>query len=372
MAKIYGTIMELNPFHNGHQYFLEQFLKIANGQSTVIVISGNYVQRGELSCLSKTTKAKILTDLGIDLVLELPFVFANQGADYFAYHAVKILQSVGVTDLVFGSETGDINLLKTMQYNFQYSTYKQGKNSNLGAFQANDILGISYLKAVEKLKASIDVHLVKRVKPSENITSASAIRKLHLQNHDITPFLQADVEANLLDTSFANQTLISTAYLNLTYALNAQLSIKLAENNQLLKRLLEIYLKNQDKEQLFAAFEMQESSGIYNLATWAELAADKNNSKYKYQRILLNLVFLIEDQNYDSPYLRPLAFSPAGQKLLKGQAVILSLKHTTNNPVVDVELRATALYNLLVIDYSNQQTNMFQAKINELLPPQKR
>ena len=105
MDKVLGIIAEYNPFHNGHLYHLNKSKKLTNADFSVAVMSGNFIQRGEPALLDKWTRAKMAVLGGIDLVVELPTVYAISSAENFAFGAIKILNSMGVVDFVsFGSE----------------------------------------------------------------------------------------------------------------------------------------------------------------------------------------------------------------------------------------------------------------------------
>ena len=106
--KILGLIVEYNPFHNGHIYHIQQAKKITNSDYVIAVMSSSFVQRGEPAIIDKWTRSKIAVDYGVDLVIELPFVYACQSADYFAKGAIDLLHAMGVTDICFGSENGNI------------------------------------------------------------------------------------------------------------------------------------------------------------------------------------------------------------------------------------------------------------------------
>ena len=107
IMKITGVIMECNPFHEGHRYFLEQARTVTGCDRLIAVMSGDYVQRGEPAILPKEIRARALLEHGADLVLELPLYYACGGAEYFARGAVTLLDRLGaVTDLCFGSECG--------------------------------------------------------------------------------------------------------------------------------------------------------------------------------------------------------------------------------------------------------------------------
>ena len=101
--KILGIIVEYNPMHNGHVYQIEQAKKLINPDYTVIIMSGNFTEQGNVSVLDKFTRSELAIQNGIDLVLELPTIYATSSAEYFAKGAVNILNSINcITHLVFG------------------------------------------------------------------------------------------------------------------------------------------------------------------------------------------------------------------------------------------------------------------------------
>ncbi len=106
--KTVGIIAEYNPFHNGHRYHIEESRRRTGADCVVAVMSGNFTQRGEAAVLDKWTRACLAVENGVDLVLELPFIFACSRAETFAAGAVDILQAMGVDWISFGSESGDL------------------------------------------------------------------------------------------------------------------------------------------------------------------------------------------------------------------------------------------------------------------------
>lgn len=107
--KVVGLITEYNPFHNGHEYHIQKAREITGADYVIAVMSGNYVQRGEPAILDKYTRTKMALLCKADLVLELPVCFATGSAEYFAYGAVSLLDSLGVVNSIcFGSEHGEI------------------------------------------------------------------------------------------------------------------------------------------------------------------------------------------------------------------------------------------------------------------------
>lgn len=215
--KAAGLITEYNPFHNGHLYHLEQSKRASNADCIICVMSGNFIQRGEPALLNKWARTKMALCSGADLVLELPVVYAMASAEFFAYGAVKILESTGVTDFIcFGSENGSIqeldkiadilvkepvkykrllklNLDKGLSFpkarelaliEYLYKDSIPAGDLELVISQPNNILGIEYLKALKKLGSSIIPITIKRIgsmygseKITGSISSATAIRK---------------------------------------------------------------------------------------------------------------------------------------------------------------------------------------------------
>jgi len=211
--KVVGIIAEFNPFHNGHMYLLNKTKKMFPDAIYVLIMSGNFTQRGEPSILDKRSKTEIALKAGFDLVVELPFPFATAASDVFADGAIKLAHALGVTDLVFGSESDDLTYLEEMTnielYDKSFDSLVRvylasglnypsarsqaftditGKSINL----PNDILASSYLKAVKKNNYSITAHSIKRTNDynsnqlDKNISSASSIRKALLDGNDIT------------------------------------------------------------------------------------------------------------------------------------------------------------------------------------------
>ena len=164
-----GVIAEYNPFHNGHLYQLKKIREMEPDALIIAVITTTFTQRGTPSILNKYDKTKICLEYGIDLVVELPFPFATQGADIFAKGAIQILTELEVEKLYFGSESNDIaNLVRLAEFTFsdeyqnRVSSYlKNGMNYPTALNLAfdnhnmvttpNDLLGLSYVKVLEKL-----------------------------------------------------------------------------------------------------------------------------------------------------------------------------------------------------------------------------
>ena len=110
--KILGIITEYNPFHNGHLYHLSKAKEITGTDYVIAVMSGNFLQRGEPAIINKWARTKMALNAGVDLIIELPFIFSTQDANGFAFGAVKLLDSLQIIDyLCFGCETDNLDTL---------------------------------------------------------------------------------------------------------------------------------------------------------------------------------------------------------------------------------------------------------------------
>ena len=215
---IVGIIAEYNPFHNGHLYHIEKVKEMFPDSPIILVLGGNFTERGDISILDKweKTATAIAIKNGIDIVVELPFPFSCASADIFAKGSIDILNHLRVTDLVFGSESDDIEGIKKlvetelsnpdfdnlvqvylrMGYNYPTSLSKALEDITGDCFKLpNDILGISYVKTISSNNYKITPHTIKRTndyhsKELDNmsirsISSATSIREALLNNKDI-------------------------------------------------------------------------------------------------------------------------------------------------------------------------------------------
>ena len=209
-----GIICEYNPFHNGHLYHINKCKELFPNQPIILILNGYFLERGELSILSKEDKTKIAITAGVDLVVELPFVFGTQSADIFAFNSVKLLDTLHVNKIVFGSESNDITLLETVaDYQLNNKEYdskvkelmSEGMNYPTAMAKAleidadisspNDLLGISYIKAIKQINNKMKYYTIKRTndyhdtKSNNDVVSASNIREKIKNHSDIKNFL---------------------------------------------------------------------------------------------------------------------------------------------------------------------------------------
>lgn len=109
--KILGITAEYNPFHNGHKYHIEESRAMTGADCVVAVMSGNFTQRGEAAILDKWERSRLAVENGVDLVVELPFIYACNRAQTFAEGAVDIFKGMGAQYISFGSESGELSRL---------------------------------------------------------------------------------------------------------------------------------------------------------------------------------------------------------------------------------------------------------------------
>ncbi|MDF7639164.1 nucleotidyltransferase [Lactobacillus sp. ESL0791] len=204
---VVGVIAEFNPFHSGHEFLLNQARLLAGSKSPIVVLmSGNYVQRGEMAIMDKWSRAQAALSCGADLVFELPFSTAVQPADFFALGGIDQLAKLGVTDLVFGVEDASLNFsylgkkiaqippshMDFNDYSQTYSTqYNEMVVNEIGSEinEPNAILGLAYAVANHNLGAPLTLHPVNRIGARHDdlltrtgvIQSATAIRNIIVQ-----------------------------------------------------------------------------------------------------------------------------------------------------------------------------------------------
>ena len=216
--KTVGIICECNPYHGGHEYLMEQ-ARASGADAIICVMSGNFVQRGEAAVLSPHARAEILVSSGADIVVELPFPYAASSAEFFGHAGVEILERLGVDEVWFGSETGDLHSLshyaevaESEEFQAAYAESAEREDGTASAYftilsqmagaaacEPNDILAISYLRAIRGLGANIRPVTIKREGSGyseKNLTmgafpSATALRRAWEENEieAIMPYL---------------------------------------------------------------------------------------------------------------------------------------------------------------------------------------
>ena len=216
MKKTLAIIAEYNPFHNGHLYQIKKAKEITGAENVIVIMSGNFTQRGDTSLINKFEKTKIALQNEVNMVIELPVIYSISSAENFALGAINIINQLKVDYLVFGIEEENIEKLEEISeilvnenQNFKIKlkeNLKKGKSYPKSREEAilkvlsgenvkkiinkpNNILAIEYLKILKKIKSNIKPIGIKRnivehnsQKSKKNFASGTYIRKLFNEN----------------------------------------------------------------------------------------------------------------------------------------------------------------------------------------------
>lgn len=352
--KAVGLVTEYNPLHNGHLYHLATAKQLVNADVVVAVMSGNFTQRAEPAILDKWHRTKAALLAGVDLVVELPVQFAVQPAHLFAHGAITLLDSLQVTDFVFGAEHADWNFgdlvaaedqfepVNFSHFNATYATLfndQLQRQTGIALTEPNDILAFGYTKANLQLATPIQLHAIKRAGSAyhdENIDdqinqigSASAIRK-------------AVTDGNL---AYENLVPPQTAF-NLK-------QLKHVNDWEDLYPLLRYQLIQAPLTYIHQIYQMSEgleyrlkraAQTATSFREFMQLAKSKRYTYSRLQRVCLYTLLQVSTQEmqvrFKTPYLRVLGFNHSGQKYLH------QIKKTVKIPIitkVDVELKKQQL-----------------------------
>ena len=367
--EIIGIVAEYNPFHNGHLYQIQKIKEKYPDSILVAVVSSTFTQRGTVSILNKWTKTKIALDNHIDIVIELPFVYATQSSDIFAKGAVALLNKLKVTRIIFGTERDNLNelslsadiQLNNKEYHKLVKLYlSKGLNYPTATNKAledltgqvvttpNDLLALSYIKEIKSNNYQIKYENIKRTSSyhgteiNNNITSASNIRKLYQENKDIE---------NLIP-----------------YSKEQLYKVDMNKFLPLLKYQIFLNQDNLNKYQTVdEGIEGRIIKYITKSSTYEELINNIKTKRYtstRIQRILLYALLGItkkdmKDSTKNIPYIRVLGFNNKGKELLsvisnsnKNIDVITSVKKYLDygNPskyskrMLNIDINATNTY----------------------------
>lgn len=248
-----GLITEYNPFHNGHLHHLRQSKELADAEVSVVVMSGNFLQRGEPALCDKWRRTEMALAAGVDLVVELPYLFACNSAPHFATGAVQALDAIGgIKSLCFGSEAGTLAPLQTcadllhdngaeverrsrqlLRQGVNYPTARAEILRDMLPDQAaasalaspNNILGIEYLKALRQNASPLRPLTVRRLgagyhdlQAEGSIASATGIRAMLRGGEEIDAFLPEEVAPTLQGAMAAGETAEDENYLRILLA----------------------------------------------------------------------------------------------------------------------------------------------------------
>lgn len=375
MGKAVGLITEYNPFHNGHQYHLQQAKQLTQADTVIAVMSGNFVQRGEPALYDKWQRSAAAVENGVDLVLELPVAFAIQPGPFFAQGAVEILVAAGVSEIVFGAEHAEWDFMALakaiqqapddsqifQQYDQPYaSSYNQmlKERFKIEITSPNDWLGLSYAFALLALGQADQVQL----RAIQRQGSAYHAVELHPQQ-----FASATALRQALQNDHLNAEQLALYVPKGTQRLcleQAPLDWQPVKQWSLLKYIVmtrditeleQIYQLNDGLAQ-----RLQKTVQAYwqlEVLDWDDFMQSFKSKRYTYSRLQRNLLYVLLNITQNEMefamqhlYLRPLAFNVQGQawlKALRKQAtlpVIGRVNQENSKTILKLDVRAGRLY----------------------------
>lgn len=373
--KSVGIIAEYNPFHNGHLYHLQKSTELTNAEVSVAVISGHFTQRGSLALSDKWARAETAVKNGINLVVEMPLIFACGNAGYFAKGGVEILENLAVDAISFGSESGNIEELRIISEEIRLheaeieaevlravkdgQAYPRARAELLkrllreDAYEQigspNNQLALEYLRFMKNTKPVT----VKRqgsgyhdLTAEGDMASATGIRKMLAAGEDISRFVPS-----------------------ITREILSEKRAELANDEMLLPLLTEKVLLT-DTAELNSIFGAEEGLGnklkvgVRYWKSYEDILDGLKSKRYTRTRIARLLVQTLlgvrrEDAKQAKNYIRVLAFDELGGKYLKevkksGKCelpIITNINKEAENypqilPTLSKDILATDLYNL--------------------------
>lgn len=373
--KVTGIIAEYNPFHNGHAYHIKQAKELTNADYIVIIMSGDYVQRGTPAIVDKYKRAEMALHCGADLVLELPCAFACASAEFFAEGSIGILDDLGCVDTIcFGAETADTSMLSSIakQLLYETETFKNHLNQFLSngftypkarsealllsfpqekrqLYESiletpNNILGIEYLKAIKRRHSFISAVPIPRVDSGyhdttlleNHFSSATAIRKL----------LKESTSSSLSFHTLKGQ--MPFPALSLLTELHSPSSLLFEDD---FSSLLQLRLLEENEYTSYLDVGSELSNRIKQLVSpdlsFTELAKKLKSRQYTFTRIQRALLHILLDikteqmqryqQNDFHSYARILGFKKSCIPLLK------EIRRTSSIPIIQQPAKDSSL-----------------------------
>ena len=360
---IYSLVSEFNPFHNGHKWLID---KVKTENDTVVtVMSSSFVQRGDISIISKMDRTFASLKNGVDLVLELPSVYSLSSAEDFGKSSIEILKATNIIDkVVFGSECGDIDLLKKgisalkdenvqslIKENMDKGvTYPKAIHNSISKLYsddianlfdgANNILGMEYLKSLE----------------NSNITAITFSRKGAGHNDE---FSSGDfASGSFIRENYSNRELYTPEYPITDTA-------KIENIEKIILYKLSSMTENELRNipDVHEGFENRIIKAVQNTNNFNELCEKLKTKRYtmsRIRRIICRAILGIDNSVKEIcvPYIRVLGFTEKGSKLLKEikengtLPLITNVKNGYDNldnngkKILEIENLATKLWSL--------------------------
>lgn len=374
MLKI-GIVAEYNPFHNGHLYQIRKIREIFGKDVFIaVVVSGDFVQRGEISFLDKWEKTQVNLECGVNLVAELPLYYSIQNAEIFSKMATRILDYLGMDIQVFGAEEENIEVLqkvldlqkrqdykdKLMGYMKKGNSYSTSQRLALkeyeldGIVKSNNILALEYMREIEKGNLGIKPFIVKREISEYNEEKVEKEREEFASASFLRNELEKILEEFCGDKNLKSKKLILEKLEKIQKFVpkksfeiileNLEFKIKNGINFQKLKeeifKIVKYKILTEKKEKIMEIYDIncEIYARIYkgaeiskNYREFLENTKSRNLSNRRVERIILNILLNIKAgmMDFEINYVRILGFDKKGQEYLK--------KIRENNNFEDIE-----------------------------------
>lgn len=395
--KAVGLVTEYNPFHNGHLYHLNKAMELTGADISVAVMSGDFVQRGELAVLDKYTRASMALNSGVNLVVELPVNYAVSSAESFAAGALKVLDYIKADSIAFGSESGNIERLSKLAHilcdnedtlykeiskytanGISYAAARQkvvekltDKDTAAMLTSSNNILAVEYLKAIIKNNYAIKPYTIKRQGDSYNDTdirseyaSATALRG-NLKADNISKYIP--VKAGLilsLNTNYIYPDDITealfTRLLGILFASSYDKNVFIENvmqypdvNKEIAGRLYKSAMDMITR----TVQQMSESkdNGAFSFGSLCEHIKTKEVPLSRIKRALVRITLGLDKKHMEkysnAPYIRVLGFDKKGQEYLsyirKTVEVPLITKTADYKEMLLDDIHAANIYNMI-------------------------
>lgn len=365
LMRVIGIICEYNPFHLGHLYQIKKIKETIPDSLIICIFNGTFMQRGEVSIINKWDKTRICLEYGIDMVVELPFVFATQSSDIFAHGALKILNNLHVDTLVFGSESNNVEILKTLamtqinneafdnkvrEYLDKGVNYPTALSKTLEVItkyrikEPNDILAVSYIKEIIKNNYSIEPVAIKRTNDyhgvviSGDIINASLIRKMLKNGNDVSKYVPRATLKYLNDIPSKDKyySLLKYQIINNIDNLDSFQTVDEGLNNLIKKN-------------------------IYNANNLDELISSIKTKRYTYNRLNRMFTHILtnfkkeDNRGLEINYVRLLGFNKKGRSYLNKIKKDMEISVVTgykgiNDKIFNIEKRVSYIYSLLIVN----------------------
>lgn len=383
---VHGIIAEYNPFHNGHQYLINK-CKEQGASHVVIAMSGNFVQRGEPAIMDKWSRAKTALLGGADLVIEIPLVWSISSAEGFARGGVQLIDSLGCVDtLSFGSECADVSSLRalanaavapitienTKKYLGRIMNYPSARERAIAEIcgsktasilkNPNDILGVEYIKAIDKIGSSINPNPIKRIGPAHD---AEVLDNTYLSASQIRKQIKSG-EYRCFDFVPPEVVGIINSQMGIG---RAPVSIKEIETSILSR------LRVMDIEEIKRAPDISEglenriASCVKSARSLEDLYSQIKTKRYTHsriRRIILSLFLNVkaDDSKKSPPYIRVLGFNEKGQELLR------QAKQTATIPIImkPAQIKELDSYAQKIFSLESASTDIYTLAMPDPLP----